>query len=57
MSKEYPKTNVVDLLANIGGTMSLFLGISVLSFCELVELLIEIVYVWREKRVAYSEEN
>jgi hypothetical protein len=57
MSKEYSKMNVVDLLANIGGTMSLFLGISVLSFCELVELLIEIVYVWREKKVAYLEEN
>jgi hypothetical protein len=57
MSKEYSNMNVVDLLANIGGTLSLFLGISVLSLCELVELLIEIVYVRREKKVTYLEEN
>jgi hypothetical protein len=48
MSKEFSKMNLVDLLANIGGTLSLFLGISILSLCELVELLIEIVYVWRK---------
>jgi hypothetical protein len=48
MSKEFSKMNIVDLLANIGGTLSLFLGISILSLCELVELLIEIFYARRK---------
>lgn len=33
----------VNLIANIGGTMGLFIGISVLSFVEILELCIEML--------------
>jgi hypothetical protein len=38
---EVPSLAFYDLLPNIGGTMGLFLGISVLSFVEIVEIIIE----------------
>jgi hypothetical protein len=37
--------NLVSLLSNIGGTLSLFLGISVLSIIEIFEVVIEIIIV------------
>lgn len=35
----------VDLIASIGGALGLFLGMSLLSFIEIVEIIIEVVYV------------
>lgn len=40
---ETPSLELYNLLPNIGGTMGLFLGISVLSFVEIIEILIELV--------------
>ena len=37
-----PKTEVVDLVSNMGGTMGLFLGVSFLSFVEIFEFFTEI---------------
>jgi hypothetical protein len=48
LSTESPKIDWVSLLANIGGTLGLFLGVSALSACELIEVLIEI-YLTRRK--------
>jgi hypothetical protein len=49
LSYKYIRENVVmsvvDLLAYIGGQMSLFLGISVLSFFEILELLYQVAYI------------
>ena len=42
---ESPKMSSVELLANIGGTLGLFLGVSLLSFVELVELFVNLVIV------------
>ena len=42
---EIPKTELIDLIANIGGNLGLFIGISFLSFAELFELIIEIIIV------------
>ena len=42
---QQPKTGVVDLVSNIGGTLGLFLGISFLSSIEIIELIIEILFV------------
>ena len=42
--------DLISLLAAIGGHMGLFLGISVLSLFELVEVLIEMVYLYRHKQ-------
>ena len=49
MSTELPQMNFVSLLANIGGNLGLFLGVSVFSVCELVEFLIESFYILKEK--------
>jgi hypothetical protein len=44
LSNESPKMNIISLLSSIGGYLSLFLGISAFSICELVELLIKKLY-------------
>ena len=36
---ETPSMDVVSLLADIGGTLSLFLGLSIFHFCEFFEFL------------------
>ena len=42
---ESPKTSVIDLFSNIGGTMGLYIGVSFLSFVEIVEALLEIIFI------------
>jgi hypothetical protein len=60
---ESPKMNVVSMLASIGGNLSLFLGISVFSLFEVVELLTRIYFIKTinpkqlVKNVAHSETN
>jgi hypothetical protein len=47
---ESEKFNFVDLASSVGGTLGLFLGISILSFIELFELFLNIVILklsWR----------
>ena len=41
LSKDSPSMDIVMLLSNLGGTIGLFLGISMLSVCEIVHVLIE----------------
>ena len=45
VSTESPQMDVISLLANIGGNLSLFLGVSVFSLFEIVEVLIEIYFI------------
>ena len=45
LSTESPQMDLVALLANIGGNLGLFLGVSVFSLCELVELAMEIYFI------------
>jgi hypothetical protein len=40
----------VSLLANVGGNLGLFLGVSVLSLCELIDFFIEIICVAKIRR-------
>jgi hypothetical protein len=40
---EVPLFSVISLVSNIGGTLGLFLGMSLLSFIEVLELLIEYI--------------
>jgi hypothetical protein len=42
---EKPKTSITDLIANIGGTLGLYLGMSILSFMEIIEFLIQLIFV------------
>ena len=43
LSSETPAMNWISLVATVGGTLSLFMGVSVFSFFEIVELLMEII--------------
>ena len=45
LSTESPKMNWISLLGWIGGNLGLFLGMSVFSLCEIVQVLIEIYYI------------
>ena len=42
---ESSQMNIVSLLASIGGNLSLFLGVSVFSLCEIIELVIRIYFI------------
>jgi hypothetical protein len=39
------KMDIFDLISNIGGNLGLFIGISFLSFAELIELFVEIICI------------
>jgi amiloride-sensitive sodium channel subunit alpha/amiloride-sensitive sodium channel subunit gamma len=49
--KENAVMSVIDLLAYIGGQMGLFLGISFLSFVEIFEIFIEILYIILKRNI------
>lgn len=42
---EAPLTSFLGLIANIGGTLGLFIGISLLSFVELIELSLDVATI------------
>ena len=45
LSTESPQMDSISLLANIGGHLGLFLGVSVFSLCEIVEVAMEIILI------------
>jgi len=47
-SEESPQLDMVTLIANIGGNLGLFLGMSMFSFCELITTLIELYYFYKK---------
>jgi len=47
---QLPKMNPFDLISNIGSNLMLFIGISFISFAEIIEILGEIVIILFEKR-------
>ena len=49
LTTESAKMEIVDLLANVGGNLGLFMGVSVLSVCEVLEALIEICLLFKNK--------
>ena len=49
VSTDTPSMDIVAFLANIGGTLGLFLGLSLLSVCELIYVLVEIVLASKSK--------
>lgn len=40
-----PKFQILDLVSNIGGLLGLFLGVSLLSFLEIIEFTLEVVFL------------
>ena len=51
LTTEKPQMDLVALLASVGGNLSLFLGVSVFSVCELIEVLIEIYFIKKNSLV------
>ena len=47
---EKPSFTFVDLVSNVGGTFGLFIGISLLSLLEIVEIAYEMLYIFKVKR-------
>jgi hypothetical protein len=47
---ESPVYTPIDLVSNIGGQLGLFIGISVLSTVEMIEILIEILFILFKKK-------
>ena len=45
LSNETPQMDGVALFGSIGGNLSLFLGLSMFSLCEIVEILMEIYFI------------
>ena len=43
LTTESPKVDLVSLLSSIGGTLGLFLGVSALSLCEIIEVFMEFI--------------
>ena len=50
LTTELPSMDLVGLLANIGGTLGLFLGISLIHICELFDVLINILFIKMNQR-------
>jgi hypothetical protein len=42
---EAPQQGIVDLLSSLGGNLGMFLGFSIFSFVELLELLIKVIWI------------
>ena len=47
----------VDLVSNIGGILGAFIGISLLSFFEIAEFLLEIIFVLCEPQSSVLNKN
>ena len=51
-SKEYtdirdiPKISVIDLISNLGGVVGIFLGMSIFTCVEIIELILKIIFAW-----------
>ena len=57
MSSETPQINWYTLISNIGGTLGLFMGVSLFSLCEIVECCIEIYFIKKKCRVNTAASN
>ena len=51
LSMESPKMDLVSLLGSIGGNLGLFLNIGFFSLCEIFTVFIEILFVFKRKKV------
>ena len=51
---QQPKTEMVDLVSDIGGTLGLFLGISFLSFIEIFDIIFAIIRPLFLEKIIYK---
>ena len=45
LTKESPQIDAVSLMGSIGGNLGLFLGVSMFSLCEILEVIVEIFFI------------
>lgn len=50
-----PKMNLSDLVSNVGGILGLFLGVSFLTFVELIELVAEILCIIFKSNIIFKK--
>ena len=55
--KEEPYMVLADLISNIGGILGVFIGYSIISFMEIIELLIAIFFPIKKKKENQNEDN
>ena len=51
LTEESPQWDAVSLLGSIGGNLGLFLGVSFFSLCEIVEVIVEIFFVFKQRKI------
>ena len=44
--RETPTISTIDLISNLGGVMGIFLGLSIFTFIEILELMFQILILW-----------
>ena len=44
LSVQRPKMELFDLISNVGGTFGLFLGMGLMSFIEVFEIILEVIF-------------
>ena len=49
--KEYQKITTIDLVTSIGGNIGLFLGLSFHNFFEVIELFVELLFLFVDKYI------
>jgi hypothetical protein len=54
-STESPYLDLLALLGSIGGTLGLFMGISILSISEIVEVLLEIYFISIKTKITINK--
>ena len=53
--KQIPKTQFSDLVSQIGGTLGLFIGFKLLSCIEILQFLLEIVFIFFKKLTSFNK--
>ncbi len=52
---QIPKTTLYDFISSIGGSLSLFVGLSFVSFFEIIEIIIEVTFILFQKTKISTE--
>ena len=57
LTTESPQVDLVSMLGSIGGNLGLFLGVSVFSLFEIIEVIIEIVFIFKREKIVVPTLN
>ena len=54
LTTESPQMDAISLFGSIGGNLGLFLGVSVFSLCELIEVTFQVYFILKQRKVSGS---